>query len=250
MFRRFTEPTNPDVLAFHEAFADIVALLQRFTIPAVLENEIQRTRGNIEAESLLGNLAMQLGRATGGRAALREAIGTMRDGRGFATTRTPPNSTAGLAPHSRGAILVAAVFDAFLAIYRTRTADLLRISTGGSGELPSGAIHPDLARRLAGEAAASATHVLTMCIRALDYLPPVDVTFFEYLRALITADFDLVRDDRLNYRVAFVESFRRWGIHPLGTAAAGEAPRTFSVDTLRWRGLDLAAAPRRRTGGW
>ena len=30
-------------------------------------------------------------------------------------------------PHARGAILVAAVFDAFLAIYRVRTADLLRI---------------------------------------------------------------------------------------------------------------------------
>jgi hypothetical protein len=243
MFRRFTEPTNPDVLAFHEAFADIVALLQRFTLPEVLENEIQRTRGNIEAESLLGNLAMQLGRATGGRAALREAIGTVRDGRWVRHDPDPAELGRRPAPHSRGAILVAAVFDAFLAIYRTRTADLLRISSGGSGELPAGAIHPDLARRLADEAAASATHVLTMCIRALDYLPPVDVTFFEYLRALITADFELVRDDRLNYRVAFIESFRRWGIHPLGTVAAGEAPRTFSVDTLRWRRLELGDIP-------
>lgn len=47
--------------------------------------------------------------------------------------------------------------------------------------------------------------------RALDYLPPVDVTFLEYLRALITADFDLVGDDRYNYRVAFVEAFSRRG---------------------------------------
>ena len=30
---RFQEETNPDVLAFHEAFADIVALFQHFTIP-------------------------------------------------------------------------------------------------------------------------------------------------------------------------------------------------------------------------
>jgi subtilisin family serine protease len=224
MFRRFAEPTNPDVLAFHEAFADIVALLQRFSIPAVLENEIQRTQGNIEAESLLGSLAVQLGRATGGRAALREAIGTTQDGVWVRHDPDPTELDRRLAPHSRGAILVAAIFDAFLAIYRTRTADLLRIATGGTGLQPSGAIHPDLTRRLAGEAATSATHVLTMCIRALDYLPPLDVTFFEYLRALITADFDLVRDDRHNYRVAFVESFRRWGIHPLGTAAAGKHP--------------------------
>jgi hypothetical protein len=251
MFRRFAEPTNPDVLAFHEAFADLVALLQRFTIPEVLEHEIQRTQGDIEAGTLLGSLAVQLGRATGGRAALREAIGTMRDGEWVRHDPDPTELDHRMAPHSRGAILVAAVFDAFLAVYRTRTADLLRISTGGTGQLPSGAIHPDLARRLANEAAATASHVLTMCIRALDYLPPLDVTFFEFLRALITADFDLVRDDRLNYRVAFVEAFRRWGIHPLGAAAVGEAPRTFSVDTLRWRRLELDDLPgeEREVGG-
>lgn len=241
MFRRFAESSNPDVLALHEAFADLVALLQRFTMPAVLESEIRRTRGDVEAESLLGSLAGQLGRATGGRAALRDAIGTMRDGVWVRRESDPAELDRRLAPHSRGAILVAAVFDAFIAIYKTRTADLLRIYTGGTGWLPTGAIHPDLVRRLAGEAAAAAGHVLTMCIRALDYLPPVDVTFFEYLRALITADFDLVRDDKYNYRVAFVEAFRRWGIHPLGLGVApAEAPRTLSVDTLRWRGIELA----------
>ena len=140
------------------------------------------------------------------------------------------------APHTRGAILVAAVFDAFLAIYKNRTADLLRIYTGGTGVLPSGAIHPDLVRRLAQEATKSAGHVLNMCIRALDYLPPVDVTFGDYLRAIITADYDLVRDDDLHYRIAFVEAFRKRGIYPLDL-------ETLSVDTLRWEGLDLDAVP-------
>jgi hypothetical protein len=151
-----------------------------------------------------------------------------------------------LTPHSRGAVLVAAVFDAFIAIYKSRTADLIRIYTGGTGVLPSGAIHPDLARRLADEAAKSAGHVLNMCIRALDYLPPVDVTFFEYLRALITADFDIVSDDHHNYRVAFVEAFRRRGIYPVNLdAPTADTPRTLSVDTLRWQGLDQSKFPRR-----
>jgi hypothetical protein len=84
-----------------------------------------------------------------------------------------------------------------------------------------------------------------MCIRALDYLPPVDVTFFEYLRALITADFDLVSDDSHNYRVAFVEAFRRRGIYPLNLdAPTSDTPRTLSVDTLRWQGLDQSKFPR------
>ena len=106
------------------------------------------------------------------------------------------------------------------------------------------AIHPDLVKRLADEAAKSASHVLSMCIRALDYLPPVDVTFFEYLRALITADFDLVRDDRHNYRVAFVEAFRRRGIYPTNLYdPSSDKPRTLSVDTLRWQGLDQSHFP-------
>jgi hypothetical protein len=249
MYPRFEEPSNPDVLALHEAFADVVALLQHFTIPEVLEREIARTRGDLEAESNLGRLAVQLGHATGRRGALRDAIGRFVNGTWTRLAPDPAELSRRLTPHARGAILVAAVFDAFLAIYKTRTADLLRLATGGTGELPRGAIHPDLVRRLADEAAKSAGHVLTMCIRALDYLPPVDPTFFEYLRALITADFDLVRDDRLGYRVAFVEAFRQRGIYPVNIeTAAPETVRTLAVDTLRWQGLETREVPRAARG--
>ena len=72
---RFNEPTNPDVPAFHEAFADIVALFQHFTYPTVLESQIRRTRGDLDSENLLGQLAQQFGRATGRGAALRDALG-------------------------------------------------------------------------------------------------------------------------------------------------------------------------------
>ena len=250
MHRRFNEPTNPDVLALHEAFADVVALLQHFTIAEVLQSEIARTRGDLEAESNLGRLAVQLGHATGRRGALRDAIGTLKNGVWTRIQPDPAELQRRLTPHARGAVLVAAVFDAFIAIYKTRTADLLRIATGGTGVLPDGAIHPDLVHRLADEAAKSASHVLTMCIRALDYLPPVDPTFFEYLRALITADVDLVRDDRLGYRVAFVEAFRRRGIYPVNIdAPTPDTVRTLSVDTLRWQGLDLSRFPRRVQAG-
>jgi hypothetical protein len=233
MHRRFNEPTNVDVLAFHEGFADVVALMQHFTIPEILENEISQSRGNLESENILGSLALQFGRAIGGRGALRDAIGKIDD-KGVWTRQKPDPADYRniLAPHSRGALLVAAIFDAFLAIYKTRIADLLRIYTGGTGVLPSGAIHPDLVHRLAAEASKTAGHVLNMCIRALDYIPPVDITFGEYLRGIITADADLVEDDRYNYRVAFVEAFRRRGIYPLDLD-------TLSVDTLRWQGVEL-----------
>ena len=237
MHRRFNEPTNDDVLALHEAFADIVALMQHFTIPEILETEIGRTRGNLRTESILGSLALQFGRATGKRGALRDAIGRFNDsGEWIPLKPDPADYQKVKEPHARGAILVAAVFDAFAAIYETRTADLLRIYTGGTGILPAGAIHPDLVRRLANEAAKTAGHILNMCIRALDYLPPVDVTFGEYLRGIITADADLVEDDRYNYRVAFVEAFRKRGIYPRDLD-------TLSVDTLRWQGVSIEKPP-------
>ena len=96
-------------------------------------------------------------------------------------------------------------------------------------------LHPDLVTRLAREAEKASQHVLTMCIRALDYLPPVDVTFGDYLRALITADFDIMPDDSLGYRVAFMEAFRRRGIFP-------REARSLSEESLRWEGPDINIA--------
>jgi len=60
------------------------------------------------------------------------------------------------------------VFAAFLAIYRARTADLIRLATNGTGVLPAGHISVDLASRMADEASNVASQVLRMCIRALD----------------------------------------------------------------------------------
>jgi hypothetical protein len=42
----FTEPTNPDVLAFHEGFADLVALFNHFSHQEALLDTIQKTGGS------------------------------------------------------------------------------------------------------------------------------------------------------------------------------------------------------------
>src|SRR4030095_5881167 len=43
----FTEPTNPDVLAFHEAFADLAALFAHFSHKEALLDTIQKTGGRL-----------------------------------------------------------------------------------------------------------------------------------------------------------------------------------------------------------
>jgi hypothetical protein len=102
--------------------------------------------------------------------------------------------------------------------------------------LQAGAISPDLVNRLTAETCKVARHVLRMCIRALDYCPPVDITFGEYLRALITADLEMVPNDRYGYRVAFMEAFRKQGILPTDV-------RTVSEETLSWNTLEDPKPP-------
>lgn len=219
--RYFLEPSNEDVLAFHEGFADIVALFQHFSFHALLRDQIQRTRTDLRTPTLLVQLARQFGYATGAGQALRSAL-DVPDARLYRTVTEP---------HARGSILVAAVFDGFFTTYQNRIRDLIRIATGGTGNLPAGDLHPDLVNRIAAEAARTAQGILTMCIRAFDYLPPVDITFGDYLRALVTADYELVPGDEFGQRSAMIEAFRLRGIYPENVASLAE-------ESLLWEDAD------------
>lgn len=216
MHRRYIEATHPDSLAFHEAFADIVALFQHFTFPEVLKDQIARTRGDLSSQNLLGQLAQEFGKAIGHYGSLRDALGEINEttGKWEPLAPDPMAYQKVIEPHERGAILVATIFDVFSNIYRRRVADLLRIATGGTGMLSPGSLHPDLVNRMAAEASKSAGQILKICIRALDYCPPMDINFGDYLRAMITADYDLVEEDNLDYRIAIIEAFQRRGIFP------------------------------------
>jgi hypothetical protein len=224
---RFDEPVNEDVLAFHEAFADIVALFQHFSYPGVLRDQIARTRGDLARQSVLGQLAQQFALASGRGDALRSYLGKEEDGVWKPIKPDVTSLAETSEPHDRGAILVAAVFGAFAKVYHARTRDLFRIASEGTGVLREGDIHPDLVNRLAEEAELCADRALQMCIRAIDYCPPVGITFGAYLRAIITADHDMNPVDRENWRLAFIESFREWGISPPGA-------RSMAEDSLLW----------------
>lgn len=207
----FMVDSNPDVLAFHEGFADLVAIFQHFQLEDVLAAAISDSRGNVSESEVIVGLARQFGYSTAGAAPLRTAGGEYGATYG-ATTE----------PHERGSLLVAEVFDAYQAIYTSRIQDLLRLATGGSGVLPDGALHPDLVARLAREAASTAQQFFDLCIRAFDYLPPIDVQFEDFLRAMVTVDLTLSPSDD-SLRVAIIEGFRRRGIFPTTAGTLGAA---------------------------
>ncbi|HEY2708136.1 MAG TPA: hypothetical protein VGI95_08780 [Caulobacteraceae bacterium] len=252
------EPTNIDVAAFHEGFADLAALFRHFSHSETLIDTLQRTGGQlytlhlrtdarscgaspardaddtrspaqIQADIAQTNplieLASQFGQASGLHAGLRSALGT------------PPNADdikTKTEPHDRGSILVAAVFDAYFTIYLARVAPLFRIYKGGGGEgddLPQ-----PLAELLAAEVSRTAEMFFGICARSLDYCPPVDLTYGDFLRALITADLDLYPDDEDGVRDAIMQAFRLRGI-------VAEGAHYFSEGSLYWPKLAPETLP-------
>lgn len=201
----FDEAGLPDQLAFHEALADIVAILSVFAVPAVAEHALGSidTKGRIEAKrasvaslrrSVLFGLAEEVGSLIHGVRGrpLRDSVNLSR---GAAWKKDP----AFRLPHRRAEVLVAAVTHALLEIWSGRLKDITSVE--GLSR-----------RRAAEEGAKSAEHLLRMCIRAIDYCPPLEFEFADFLDAILVADQQIAPDDEHQYRPALVRSFRRFGI--------------------------------------
>jgi hypothetical protein len=208
---RFMEPSSPDQAAFHEGFADVVALLSVFSLKDIVAKLIDGSTGSSRLidqkflepgalkESVLFGLAEQMGQE-------------LSKVRGQALRRSinlPPGRDAASMPefqepHRRGELLVAAIMNAFLEIWLKRLARV-------------GFIQAKKRDRslVIDEGAAVAEHLLTMAIRALDYCPPTDLGFSDYLSALLTIDREVVPDDtRFHYRETLLKSFAAYGILP------------------------------------
>lgn len=213
---RYIDPSSPDQAGFHEGFADLVALLsvlsQSELIETVLEGAGVLKGGRklvdpaqidvkfLKQSALLG-LAEQMGDAipNGAATALRRSVLLTPNTR----WQDDPDYEE---PHQRGEILVAAVMNALLAVWSERNRALS--STGGG--LIDGA-------RVIEEGATAARNLLTMCLRALDYAPPTDLQFGDFLSALLTADRETVPDDsKYGYRDKVRAGFASWGVEPAG----------------------------------
>ncbi|MBD0369479.1 MAG: peptidase M4 [Pyrinomonadaceae bacterium] len=219
----FTYPSDGDVLAFHEALADLTAIFQHFSYDTVVLAAIRKARGNIACADLLTDLARQFSYTTTGKERpLRSAIDIPPEG------GAPKPYRPDAEPHELGSVLVSAVFEAFVTVFKRKTERYVRLATQGSGVLPAGELSPDLQAVLAEKASTLAGQFLTICVRAVDYCPPIGLRFGEFLRAMITADYDLVPDDPWGYREALIEAFRRREIFPDDVA-------NLSEDALLWR---------------
>lgn len=220
----YMRPSSIDQGGFHEGFSDIVALLSAFKSPELVEFALtvdgrghktilkDRLDPKSMRTSFLASLAEEFGRAVKG-----ESLSEMRGGalRQSAAMEPDPGTyerervRAGV--HKFGEVLVAPVINAFLEIWWKRVQPLDPVNGG----------RIDLGRAVE-EGVSAASHLLSMCIRALDYCPPVNLTYGDYLSALLTADRETVPDDsRYGYRDVLLASFRSYGIEPGSSHADG-----------------------------
>ena len=256
----FLTPTNVDVPAFHEGFSDLVALFLHFTYPDVVEQAMRNSGGSLARMTLLTDLAREFGYARprrGEAAALRSGVDV--EGVAAFDSDVLPSDHAGptrydpaLEPHALGSVLVSAVFEAFVTVVRRKAERYLRIA-GVSAETAAHAPGADaLVKAIAQEASDVASQFLTICIRAIDYCPPADMEFGEYLRALITADADVEQTDKWGFREALMRSFRRRYIFPshvqfmTEAAVRWQSPAAeLSVPGLAFRDLRFDGEPGR-----
>ena len=210
-------PSTPDQPAFHEGFADCIALLSALSREALLRLVMPKLRAQGRdvipladlrpqalKQSVLLGLAKQFGKALADQhlmnrssTALRRSVDIKPETENYDTARTAE-------PHELGEILVAATMNAFLEIWYARAKTLV----------PSGARVAERDRAIE-DGAKAAQDLLQMMIRAIDYIPPVNMKYGDYLSALLTVDRELFPGvGKYDYRTHILNCFARYRIFP------------------------------------
>ena len=239
---RYLDPSSPDQAAFHEGFADVIAILSVFSQPemvrmllapptkkggdAALIDRADVTVPALQQSALFG-LAAQMGQEIQGSRG-----GPLRQSAQLVATPQLLDSPEFQEPHRRGEVLVAAVLNGFINVWAARIQDL-----GVPGQ-QSYAV-----ARVAEQGADIADTLATMWIRALDYMPPVHLEFGDALSAALTADTEVRPDDsRYDLRAHMRKAFLIYGIAPPKSADAAtgtweHAPGGLNYDRVRFESM-------------
>ena len=229
----YMRPSSADPIAFHEGFADIVALLSVLSQQSIIEHAltVQRDKGrgtpslrarlipeeNLTEEALKDSILFGVAEEFG--KSMNKARGdVLRRSIKLKPSVEYLDAPEYQEPHHRGEILVSAVMNAYLEMWLERIKPLKEGRKLVDRE------------RVVEEGVGAAQHLCTMVIRALDYVPPIDLKFQEYLVGLLTADSELYPDDRYNYREVIERCFAAFGM-----GLSCHAIDSTLLDGLQWR---------------
>ncbi len=239
---RYLDPSSPDQAAFHEGFADVIAILSVFSQPEMVRMLVappskagaasalmRKDDVSVDAlkRSALFGLAEQMGKEIQGSRG-----GPLRQSTLLPADRKLLNTPQFQEPHRRGEVLVAAVLNGFINVWAARIQNL---------DVPGQQSYA--VARVAEQGADIADALATMWIRALDYMPPVHLEFGDVLSAALTADTEVRPDDsRFSLREHMRKAFREFGIEPPRSAdsATGtwkRAPEGLTYDRVRFESM-------------
>ncbi len=155
---------TPQSLALHEAIADITALLMSIRSRKLVELVLKQTGGSIDQSTHFSSIAEQFGMAMG-QSALRNLL-----------NHKTLDEVNPVEPHALSEVLTGAFYSMLMNIFNRRKKEIAE-KQGVSEYSASGKALVD-----------SGNQFKRMLLRALDYLPPGEVSFADYGRAFIAAD--------------------------------------------------------------
>ncbi len=162
---------SPQSLALHEAVADLTALIMAFRSRKLRGSVLGQTGGSIASSTAFSSIAEEFG-------ALRQATGQLRPLRSLNNERRlPPSGGVRTAPHDLSEVLTGALYKVLIRMHDGLCKRYAAEREDGDEKAASGK-----ALFVAGE------HFKRMVLRALDYLPPGEISFADYGRAIIAAD--------------------------------------------------------------
>lgn len=171
---------DPQGLALHEGVADLTAVLIAFRSPRLRTAVLERTGGSIEQSTSFSSIGEQFGRAidpAGHAGWLRNLLDD---------SRLDPHGDPALEPepHALSQVLTGALYRFLVALHD----DYKRLLAARRHETPLA---------VSGRALwAASEQFKRMILRGLDYLPPGEITFADYMRAILAADQASFADDR------------------------------------------------------
>lgn len=185
--------TTPQSLALHEAIADLVAVVMAFRSNKLRLAALKQTGGNIHDSRAFAGIAEQFQLAMspfGEKHFLRELLNDKSLDPNLPAG--DPNRVRRDEPHALSEVLSGALYRVMMEIYQQRwdkaVAEELK-QRREKGEQITPDIEAKVKFSTSGKSLAlAAEHFKRMIFRALDYLPPGEVSFADYGRAILAAD--------------------------------------------------------------
>lgn len=174
----YVEAIGPETAAFHEFIGDLTAILIAFRNNAFRNYLVKESKGDLGTDNDLNRLAEQFGKAAYGRDYLRTAR----------NCKTLSKLKREQRPHLLSEVLTGAMFDIIIA--------LSRYYMDKRGRSISEAFWDTIQR------------MQQMTIQPLDLLPPVDVTFNDYAKAVLRMEEIANPADPDDYRGMMMKAFK------------------------------------------